>query len=41
MSYIFSCYVYFWFILVAAFIVDVGRVMFGRGCTKLKVFHLQ
>ena len=28
-------HVYFQFILVAAFILDVGRVMFGRGCTKL------
>ena len=34
-------HVYFWFILVAAFILDVGRVMFGRGCTKLKAFHVQ
>ena len=25
-------------IFVAAFILDVGRVMFGRGCTKLRVF---
>ena len=33
--------VYFWFILIAAFLVDVGRVTFGRGCPKLRFFHLQ
>ena len=31
-------HVYFQFILVAAFIVDVGRVMFGRGVYKIKGF---
>ena len=31
-------HVYFQFILLAAFILDVGRVMLGRGCTKLRVF---
>ena len=30
--------VYFWFILIAAFIVDVGRVTFGRGVSKIRVF---
>ena len=30
--------VYFQFILIAAFIVDVGRVTFGRGCPKLRFF---
>ena len=30
--------VYFWFILNAAFIVDVGRVTFSRGVFKIKVF---
>ena len=33
--------VYFQFILIAAFIVDMGRVTFGRGCPKLRIFHLQ
>ena len=32
--------VYFWFILIAAFIVDVGRVIFSRGVYKIKVFSL-
>ena len=40
----------FWFIyylvknaiiFVADFIVDVGRVIFGRGCTNLGFFHVQ
>ena len=31
-------YVYFRFILVAAFILDVGRVMFERGVYKIKGF---
>ena len=31
-------HVYFQFILVAAFILDVGRVMFGRGVYKIKGF---
>ena len=30
--------VYFQFILIAAFLVDVGRVTFGRGVSKIKVF---
>ena len=30
--------VYFWFILIAAFIVDVGRVIFSRGVYKIRVF---
>ena len=37
-SYIFLCYVHFQFILVAAFIVDMGRVMFSRGVYKIKGF---
>ena len=28
-------------IFVVAFILDVGRVIFGRGCTKLRLFHVQ
>ena len=28
-------------IFVAAFILDVGRVIFGRGCTKLRLFYVQ
>ena len=41
---------YFWFIdylvknliiFVAAFILDVGRVIFSRGCTKLRLFNVQ
>ena len=31
-------HVYFQFILVAAFIVDVGRVIFSRGVYKIKGF---
>ena len=30
--------VYFQFILIAAFIVDVGRVTFDKGVSKIKVF---
>ena len=30
--------VYFQFILIAAFIVDVGRVTFSRGVSKIRVF---
>ena len=30
--------VYFWFILITAFIVDVGRVTFSRGVSKIRVF---
>ena len=30
--------VYFQFILIAAFIVDVGRVIFSRGVYKIRVF---
>ena len=28
-------------IFVAAFILDVGREIFGRRCTKLMLFHIQ
>ena len=31
-------HVYFQFIFVAAFILDVGRVTFGRGVYKIKGF---